>query len=108
MPDYNEVDRKRALASDFLSSMAKMDLDMIESQGISIEDGVGNVGIEAITFLWQENIMKDRRARSKFMDHIDEYPEGFLAQTVRFVVNSWVKMGKIEYKQALKDFGLLE
>lgn len=108
MPDYSEVDRKRELASDFLSSMAKMDLGDTESKGISIEAGVGNVGLEAITFLWQENIMKDRKSRGAFMDHIDEYPQGFLAQTVRYVMNSWVKTGTVDRKQALKDFGLLE
>ncbi|MBP9670015.1 hypothetical protein KBD75_01290 [Candidatus Woesebacteria bacterium] len=108
MPDYREVDTKRELASVFLSSMAKMDLGEIESRGISIEAGVGKIGLEAITFLWQENIMKDRKSRGAFMDHIDEYPHGFLAQTVRHVMNSWVSMGRVERKQALKDFGLLE
>ncbi len=108
MPDYREVDKKRELASEFLSSMAKMDLGEMESRGISIEDGVGNVGLEAITFLWQENIMKDRKSRGVFMDHVDEYPQGFLAQTVRYVMNSWVQMGRVDRKKALKDFGLLE
>lgn len=108
MPDYNEVDKKREMADSLLESLRKMDLGEEVGKGLSIESAVGNVGLDAIAFIWQENLMKDRRARFQLMDHLDTYPKGLLATTLRYVVDSFVALGNVDKKKALNDFGLLE
>ena len=108
MPNYKEVDRLREMAEAYLQDMIKMDLRLIESNGISIEAGVKNIGLDAITFIWQENIMKDRKIRLSFFDHMDEYPDGFFVETLRYVADQWVAMGRTTRKKAYSDFGLIE
>ena len=108
MPNLKELDQQRDAAEAFLQSMAKMDLKLLEGNGMSVETGVDNCELEAITSIWMEGIMKDRNIRFSFFDHMDEYPKGYLARAIKYTADKWVAMGKVSKSKAYSDFGLVE
>lgn len=108
MPDPEKVWRQRYKAEAFLDSMAKMDLGIENSHNYSVVAGVDNQDLDALSFVWLENYMMDKKMKAELRQHLLDYDDGYLKRSLEYVVRKWVSAKGIDLDKALRDFCLIE
>ncbi len=108
MPDPEKVWNLRFMAEEYLDSLVKMDLEIEKSDNYSILRGLENQDLDAISFVWLENFMKDKNMKLELLNHLKKYSDGYLKRSLELVVRKWVSIKGIDVDKALKDFCLIE